>query len=119
MYGLAAISQANGWAMAGAGAGIVLSGLAVLSILISLFPRLIHLFDEKEKKQPDDILKPKKQQSYFLFNITLFFLIVINIFLLVYIFISPWHFFCLFLWVCLYFVSIRTRQECFIHEKSK
>jgi hypothetical protein len=32
MYGLAAIEQANGWAMAVTGAGIVLTGLAVLSL---------------------------------------------------------------------------------------
>jgi hypothetical protein len=47
MYGLAAIQQANGWAMAGAGACIVLVGLAVLSFLISLIPRLTGLFEEK------------------------------------------------------------------------
>ena len=47
MYGLAAIEQANGWAMAGAGAGIVLIGLVVLSFLISMIPRLTGLFEEK------------------------------------------------------------------------
>jgi Na+-transporting methylmalonyl-CoA/oxaloacetate decarboxylase gamma subunit len=47
MYGLAAIQQANGWAMAGAGAAIVLIGLTVLSFLISLIPRLTGLFEEK------------------------------------------------------------------------
>ena len=47
MYGLAAIQQANGWAMAGAGACIVLTGLAVLSFLISLIPRLTGFFEEK------------------------------------------------------------------------
>ena len=47
MYGLAAIQQANGWAMAGAGAGIVLVGLAVLSFLISLIPRLTGFFEKK------------------------------------------------------------------------
>ena len=47
MYGLAAIQQANGWAMAGAGACIVLSGLTVLSFLISLLPRLTALFEKK------------------------------------------------------------------------
>ena len=40
MYGLAAIEQANGWAMAAAGACIVLSGLSVLSFLISMIPRI-------------------------------------------------------------------------------
>mgnify|MGYP003562708732 CR=1 FL=1 len=47
MYGLAAIHQANGWAMAGAGAGIVLLGLAVLSFLISMIPRLTGFFEKK------------------------------------------------------------------------
>ena len=46
MYGLAAIQQANGWAMAAAGASIVLVGLAVLSFLISMIPRLTGLFKE-------------------------------------------------------------------------
>jgi hypothetical protein len=47
MYGLAAIQQANGWAMAGAGACIVLIGLAVLSFLISMIPRLTGFFEER------------------------------------------------------------------------
>lgn len=47
MYGLAAIEQANGWAMAGAGACIVLTGLAVLSFLISLLPKLTGSFEKK------------------------------------------------------------------------
>lgn len=49
MYGLAAIQQANGWAMAGAGACIVLSGLAVLSFLISLLPRVTTLIEKEPK----------------------------------------------------------------------
>ena len=47
MYGLAAIQQANGWVMAGAGACIVLIGLALLSFLISLIPHFIGLFEKK------------------------------------------------------------------------
>lgn len=53
MYGLTAITQANGWAMAGTGACIVLSGLAVLSFLISMIPRLTGLFEEKPQKQKE------------------------------------------------------------------
>jgi hypothetical protein len=49
MYGLAAIQQANGFAMAGAGAGIVICGLAVLSFLISLLPRVTAFFESKPK----------------------------------------------------------------------
>jgi hypothetical protein len=52
MYGLAAIHQANGWAMAGAGAGIVLLGLAVLSFLISMIPRLTGIFSKKRPTHP-------------------------------------------------------------------
>lgn len=62
MYGLAAIQQANGWAMAGAGAGIVLSGLAMLAFLISLIPRLTGLFEGKHQspKEPAPVeVKPK------------------------------------------------------------
>lgn len=52
MYGLAAIQQANGWAMAGAGACIVLCGLTILSTLISLLPRIIGLFEPKAAPAP-------------------------------------------------------------------
>ena len=57
--------------MAGAGAGIVLSGLTVLSILITLFPRLIHLFDEKEKKQQETIVEQdsKPEIKAFVFDL--------------------------------------------------
>lgn len=57
MYGLAAIQQANGWAMAGAGAGIVLIGLAVLSFLISMIPRLTVLFEPKVLPPKDTEIK--------------------------------------------------------------
>jgi hypothetical protein len=62
MYGLAAIQQANGWAMAGAGACIVLAGLTVLSFLISMIPRLTGFFEEKAHppvEKPDVPTKPK------------------------------------------------------------
>ena len=62
MYGLAAIQQANGWAMAGAGACIVLLGLAVLSFLISMIPRLTGLFEEKAQppvEKSEIATKPK------------------------------------------------------------
>ena len=52
MYGLTAIQQANGWAMAGAGACIVLSGLAVLSFLISMIPRVTSLIEKNPKPAP-------------------------------------------------------------------
>lgn len=48
MYGFQAIAHHNGWAMAVAGALIVVSGLTVLSFIISQFPRLIGLLDKKK-----------------------------------------------------------------------
>jgi hypothetical protein len=68
MYGLAAIQQANGWAMAAAGACIVISGLAVLSFLISLIPHLTGFFEEKihphldteESETEPNIIVPEK-----------------------------------------------------------
>lgn len=53
MYGLAAIQQADGWAMAGAGAGIVLCGLTVLSFLISMIPRITGAFDKQAAPQEE------------------------------------------------------------------
>ena len=67
MYGLAAIQQANGWAMAVAGACIVLCGLAVLSFLISMLPRLTGLFEAKPptaetaaEEKPAPIIIPER-----------------------------------------------------------
>lgn len=48
MYGLEAINAHNGWAMAFAGACIVLTGLSVLSFIISQFPRFVRLFEKEE-----------------------------------------------------------------------
>jgi len=64
MYGLAAIQQANGWAMAGAGACIVLAGLAVLSFLISMLPRITSLIEKKPKpEQPSPAEKPQSVEQ--------------------------------------------------------
>jgi hypothetical protein len=52
MYGLDAINAHNGWAMAFAGACIVLTGLAVLSFIISQFPKFVGLFEKEEKALP-------------------------------------------------------------------
>lgn len=49
MYGLEAIQQGNGWVMAGLGATIVLTGLAVLSFLVSQIHRIVGLFETKKK----------------------------------------------------------------------
>ena len=52
MFGLNAIAHYNGWAMAFVGALIVMSGLTVLSYIISLFPRLVRLLDKERKSAP-------------------------------------------------------------------
>lgn len=51
MYGLEAISAFNGWAMALAGALIVLSGLAVLSFIISQFHKVVAILEHREEKK--------------------------------------------------------------------
>lgn len=45
MYGIEQITANNGWAMAAAGACIVLTGLSVLSLIISLFPKIFKLME--------------------------------------------------------------------------
>ena len=58
MYGLEAISNAHGWSMAVAGALIVISGLALLSFIISQFPRLVAVMENAREKR-----KQRKQQK--------------------------------------------------------
>ena len=65
MYGLAAIEQANGWAMAVAGACIVLSGLSVLSFLISLLPRIPGISDTKPVPKAGASKEPAVQKKTF------------------------------------------------------
>ena len=67
MYGLEAISAANGWAMAVYGVMIVMTGLAVLATIISLFPKAVALIEKKreqrhQKKAPKgaDASEPKE-----------------------------------------------------------
>lgn len=52
MYGLEAIQQGNGWVMAGLGATIVLTGLAVLSFLVSRIRHIVGMLEIKEKDVP-------------------------------------------------------------------
>ncbi len=47
MHGLAAITAQNGWAMALAGASIVMTGLALLSFIISQLHKIVNLFEKK------------------------------------------------------------------------
>ncbi len=51
MYGLEAISAYNGWAMAFAGALIVLSGLSVLSVIISQLHKVVAILKYRKEKQ--------------------------------------------------------------------
>ena len=54
MYGIEAINAHNGWAMAVAGALIVMSGLSVLSFIISKLHNIIELIEKKKKNGADD-----------------------------------------------------------------
>ena len=53
MYGLEAISNASGWSMAIAGALIGMAGLAALSFVISLFPKVISMLEKREGKHEE------------------------------------------------------------------
>ena len=49
MFGLEAIAQNNGWTIAVTGAGIVFTGLATLSFVISQLHKLVALLDRPPK----------------------------------------------------------------------
>jgi hypothetical protein len=49
MFGLKAVSAHNGWAMAAAGAIIVMCGLSVLAFIISQLHKIVGLFEERKK----------------------------------------------------------------------
>ena len=65
MYGLEAISANNGWAMAITGPLIVMSGLTILSIIISQLHKLVAIFDKKAKQttEPPDKSKVKSKEE--------------------------------------------------------
>jgi hypothetical protein len=50
VQGLAAISAQNGWAMALAGACIVMTGLAVLSFIISQLHKIVNMIEKRTEK---------------------------------------------------------------------
>lgn len=58
MYGLDAISAANGWAMAIAGALIVMAGLSVLSFVISQLHKVAGLLEKGFDKRPEKDRSP-------------------------------------------------------------
>jgi hypothetical protein len=51
LYGLENISANNGWAIAVLGAGIVFTGLAVLSLVISQIHRILKYFENRGEPQ--------------------------------------------------------------------
>ena len=53
MYGLEAISAYDGWAMAIAGPLIVMSGLAILALVISQLHKVVDILERNEKKQEE------------------------------------------------------------------
>lgn len=63
MYGLEAISAYNGWAMAITGPLIVMSGLTILSIIISQLHKLVAVFDKKDKQATEPADKSKNEIS--------------------------------------------------------
>ena len=63
MYGLENINANNGWAIAVLGAGIVFSGLAVLSLVISQIPRILQFFENRGKPETVAVAEPKTQEK--------------------------------------------------------
>lgn len=59
MYGFENITAQNGWAMAAAGALIVLSGLAVLSFVISQLHKIVDLFETRKTDRQHIRERPK------------------------------------------------------------
>jgi Na+-transporting methylmalonyl-CoA/oxaloacetate decarboxylase gamma subunit len=62
LYGLEAIDATNGWAMAIAGALIVMAGLAILSLVISQLHKLVD-FWEMRSKPPAEKTASKTKKS--------------------------------------------------------
>jgi hypothetical protein len=63
VYGFDAISDANGWAMAIAGALIVMSGLTVLSFVISQLHKVAHLLEKGLEKKSTAQEKTRMESS--------------------------------------------------------
>ncbi|MBU8849168.1 MAG: OadG family protein [Desulfobacterales bacterium] len=63
MYGLEAISAHNGWAMAIIGPLIVMSGLTILSIIISQLHKLVAIFDKKVEQTTEPLVEIKDEIS--------------------------------------------------------
>jgi len=63
LYGLEAISAYNGWAMAITGPLIVMSGLTILSIIISQLHKLVAIFEKKDNQATEPADKSKDEIS--------------------------------------------------------
>lgn len=63
MYGLEAISAYNGWAMVIIGPLIVMSGLTILSLIISQLHKVVALFDKKDKQTTEPAVKGRDEIS--------------------------------------------------------
>jgi hypothetical protein len=64
VQGLEAIAANNGWAMAVAGACIVMTGLATLSIIISQLHKFVRLIEKREAQAPAVVPAPKAQKEF-------------------------------------------------------
>lgn len=53
MYGLEAISSANGWVMAITGGAIVMTGLTVLSFIISQLPKAVAYMEKRQQEKSE------------------------------------------------------------------
>lgn len=63
MTGLEAITHHNGWAMAVVGASIVISGLAILALIISQLHKVIGLMEKKKEAPIVEILEENLTES--------------------------------------------------------
>ena len=63
MYGLEAISAYNGWAMVIIGPLIVMSGLTILSLIISQLHKVVAIFDKKDKQTTEPAVTGKDEIS--------------------------------------------------------
>jgi hypothetical protein len=63
VYGLQAISNANGWSMAFAGALIVFSGLVVLSFVISQLHKIVTLWENRGRPADSPAPEPARSET--------------------------------------------------------
>lgn len=70
MQGFDAITAQNGWAMAATGACIVITGLSVLSFIISQLHRILGIFEKKEKTTSEVVKETKDPISAVVVNTT-------------------------------------------------